>query len=124
MVSPLRITFDVDCPPHARVRRVDVADRDLVAARSHRDRRSRRDRSGEPAGGQIYETAAGVKHTWGVVTVWEPPRRLAYRWHLGRDRVDATEVEIRFVDERRGPHAHRDRTQRLGASRRGRGHLA
>ncbi len=40
-----------------------------------------------------------MKHTWGEVTVWEPPRRLAYRWHLGRDRADATEVEIRFVDD-------------------------
>ena len=50
-------------------------------------------------GGQIYETSAGVKHTWGEVTVWEPPRRLAYLWHLGRDRAEATEVEIRFVDE-------------------------
>ena len=50
-------------------------------------------------GGQIYETSAGVKHPWGEVTVWEPPRRLAYLWHLGRDRGDATEVDVRFVDE-------------------------
>jgi hypothetical protein len=31
------------------------------------------------------------------VTVWQPPARLAYLWYLGRDRADATEVEIRFV---------------------------
>ena len=31
--------------------------------------------------------------------VWEPPSRLAYVWHLRRDRADATEVEIRFIDQ-------------------------
>ena len=33
------------------------------------------------------------------MTVWEPPARLAYLWHLRRDRADATEVEIRFIAE-------------------------
>jgi hypothetical protein len=31
------------------------------------------------------------------VTIWEPPTRLGYTWHLNRDRSDATDVEIRFV---------------------------
>ena len=49
-------------------------------------------------GGRIYErTAAGTEHDWGQVTVWEPPSRLAYLWHLGQDRSQATEVDIRFV---------------------------
>jgi glyoxylase-like metal-dependent hydrolase (beta-lactamase superfamily II) len=42
-------------------------------------------------------TADGVEHDWGEVTIWEPPNRLGYMWHLRRDRADATEVEIRFV---------------------------
>jgi uncharacterized protein YndB with AHSA1/START domain len=51
------------------------------------------------AGGRIFErTRDGVEHEWGEVTVWEPPTRLTYLWHLRRDRADATEVEIRFVD--------------------------
>jgi uncharacterized protein YndB with AHSA1/START domain len=33
------------------------------------------------------------------VLVWEPPRRLAYLWHLRTDRADATEVEITFVPD-------------------------
>jgi uncharacterized protein YndB with AHSA1/START domain len=50
-------------------------------------------------GGRIFErTRDGVEHEWGEVTVWEPPDRLAYLWHLRRDRADATEVEIRFID--------------------------
>jgi uncharacterized protein YndB with AHSA1/START domain len=32
------------------------------------------------------------------VTGWEPPRRLAYRWHLRQDPADATDVEITFGD--------------------------
>ena len=49
-------------------------------------------------GGRIYErTPDGVEHDWGEVTVWEPPARLVYLWHLRRDRADATEVEIRFI---------------------------
>ena len=49
-------------------------------------------------GGRIYErTPTGTEHEWGEVTVWEPPARLAYLWHLRRDRRQATDVEIRFV---------------------------
>jgi hypothetical protein len=50
-------------------------------------------------GGRIFErTQSGVEHDWGEVTVWEPPRRLGYLWHLRRDRADATEVEITFTE--------------------------
>ena len=49
-------------------------------------------------GGRIYErTADGAEHDWGEVTVWQPPTRLAYLWHLGTSRSNATEVDIRFV---------------------------
>jgi uncharacterized protein YndB with AHSA1/START domain len=52
----------------------------------------------EGVGGRIYErTADGTEHDWGEVTVWKPPTTLVYRWHLRRDRADATEVEIRFL---------------------------
>ena len=50
-------------------------------------------------GGRIFErTPGGIEHDWGEVTIWEPPARFGYLWHLRRDRADATEVEIRFVD--------------------------
>jgi uncharacterized protein YndB with AHSA1/START domain len=51
-------------------------------------------------GGRIFErTAAGVEVDWGKITVWEPPRRLGYLWHLRADREDATEVAITFADQ-------------------------
>lgn len=52
-------------------------------------------------------------------TVWDPPKRLAYLWHLGGDRSEATDVDIRFVargpDDTRLEIEHRG-WERLGAT--------
>jgi uncharacterized protein YndB with AHSA1/START domain len=70
-------------------------------------------------GGRIYErTADGDEHDWGEITVWEPPTQLAYLWHLGRDRANATEVEIRFVPH--GDTATRIEIEHRGWERLGR----
>ena len=70
-------------------------------------------------GGRIYgRTADGIEHEWGEVTVWQPPARLAYLWYLGRDRADATEVEIRFLA--RGARAARVEIEHRGWERLGR----
>lgn len=50
-------------------------------------------------GGRIFErTPDGTEHDWGRITAWDPPRRLAYRWHHSTDPASATDVEIRFAD--------------------------
>jgi uncharacterized protein YndB with AHSA1/START domain len=76
--------------------------------------------SGDPAaivleprlGGRIYErTHDGREIDWGEITSWEPPHGLAYRWHMRRDRGDATDVDIRFVP------AAADTTRALGTQR-------
>jgi hypothetical protein len=51
------------------------------------------------------------------VTIWEPPTRLGYLWHLSRDRADATEVEIRFVAA--GEHLTRVEIEHRGWERLG-----
>jgi hypothetical protein len=98
MTTPLRLSFDVDCPPQHAF----AVWTSKIATWWPRDHTV----SGDPdavvlesgAGGRIYErTAAGERHEWGEVTVWEPPSRLAYLWHIGRARETATEVEITFV---------------------------
>ena len=101
MIEPLRMSFEVDCPAeHAfdvwtnKISRWWPADHSvsgenglLVVL------------EGRP-GGRIFErTSTGDEFEWGEVTVWEPPTRLAYLWHLRGDRADATEVEITFVDQ-------------------------
>lgn len=98
-IEPIRLAFDVPCPvEHAfsvwttRIGQwwpkdhTVSAEEDLTVVLE-----------GRP-GGRIFERrSSGVEHDWGAVTVWEPPTRLGYTWHLDRDRSDATIVEIRFV---------------------------
>lgn len=99
MIEPIRLTFDVECPPDdafdvwtARIAQwwpkdhTVSAETDLIVVLEPRP------------GGRIFERrATGIEHDWGEVTVWEPPTRLGYTWHLNRDRSDATDVEIRFL---------------------------
>jgi hypothetical protein len=104
MTEPLVLEFDVACPPAHSFRvwtaRIDTwwpadhtvsgyADAEIIL---------------EPRlGGRIYERLPdGAEHDWGEVTIWEPPHRLGYLWHLRRDRADATDVVITFVGEGNG----------------------
>jgi uncharacterized protein YndB with AHSA1/START domain len=98
VTDPLTLSFEVACPPERAFAlwtdRIDTwwpsdhtvtGGPDLTVVLE----------SG--VGGRIFErTPDGVEHDWGEVTLWEPPDRLAYRWHLRRDRSDATEVSVRF----------------------------
>jgi uncharacterized protein YndB with AHSA1/START domain len=83
--------------------------------------------SGDPAsitfepgpGGRIVEVAAdGARHEWGEVLEWDPPRRLRFLWHLFFDREEATEVEVRFLDDRGGTLVRLEQTgwDRLGTA--------
>lgn len=54
-------------------------------------------------GGRIFErTRKGDEYDWGEIVSWDPPGRLAYLWHLGSDRSEATEVEVRFASSDSG----------------------
>jgi uncharacterized protein YndB with AHSA1/START domain len=98
VIEPLRLAFEVDCPPaHAfdvwtrQISRWWPADHTATGVPG-----SRVVLEGRP-GGRIFErTPAGEEVDWGEVSAWEPPDRLVYWWHLRRDRADATEVEIAF----------------------------
>jgi len=100
VTEPLRLAFEVDAPAdHAfetwtrRIGRWWPADHTVTGEAGLEVVLEER------LGGRIFErTAAGAEHDWGEVTVWEPPSRLGYLWHLRRGRTDATDVEIRFVD--------------------------
>lgn len=99
MIEPIRLSFEVACPAD---RAFDVWTLDIDRWWPPDHTATGRDDVLvvlEPrSGGRIYERSpAGDEHEWGEVTVWEPPTRLGYLWHLRRDRADATQVEIRFV---------------------------
>jgi uncharacterized protein YndB with AHSA1/START domain len=100
-MEPLRLSFTVECPVDGAfatwagrtslwwpVGHTVTAEADLEIVFEPR------------AGGRIFErTPAGREEDWGQVLAFEPPRRLAYLWHLRQDRADATEVEIRFSSD-------------------------
>lgn len=99
MTEPLRISIDLGCP----------ADHAFSAWTERFGQWWPRSHSvtGDPAaivletrpGGRIYErTADGTEIDWGEVVAWDPPRSLSYLWHIRRDRADATDVTLRFVD--------------------------
>jgi uncharacterized protein YndB with AHSA1/START domain len=120
MIEPLQITFRVGSPP-ARTFDLWTARTSTWWPTSHTvSAQAGVEIIIEPGvGGRIYErTPAGDEHDWGEVTRWEPPRRIAYLWHLRQDRADATEVEITFTpDEHDGTAVsieHRG-WERLGA---------
>jgi hypothetical protein len=119
MIEPLRLQVDVDCDvEHAFATWTERFSSWWPRAHSV---------SGDPAavvlepwlGGRIFErTRGGTEIQWGVITVWDPPRRLAYQWHLRRPALEATDVEIRFVaTERRSTRLEISQTgwERLGA---------
>ncbi len=48
-------------------------------------------------GGRILERAhSGEEHAWGSVLAWEPPLRVAFSFHPGRDEHQAQIVEVIF----------------------------
>lgn len=54
-------------------------------------------------GGRIYErTRDGAIHVWGTVIACDPPDRVVFSWHPGREADTAQEVEIRFLASERG----------------------
>jgi uncharacterized protein YndB with AHSA1/START domain len=100
VIEPLRLDFTVACSPeHAfatwgeRFAQWWPPDHTATGANDSKVVLEPR------VGGRLYErTSGGQEVDWGEITVWEPPRRLAYLWHIRRDRADATDVEITFVD--------------------------
>jgi uncharacterized protein YndB with AHSA1/START domain len=127
VTEPLEFAFDVACTPEHAF--------DVWAVRTSQWWPTDHTMSGERGltvtieprpGGRIVERApSGAEHDWGEVLVWEPPSRLAYLWHLGSDRRDATEVEVRFASTAVGTTVTvvHSGWERLGASageRRGR----
>lgn len=54
-------------------------------------------------GGEIFELAENSeKHLWGTVKEFEPPRRVVFSWHPGRDADTAQEVEVTFEETATG----------------------
>jgi uncharacterized protein YndB with AHSA1/START domain len=72
----------------------------------------------ERVGGRIYEVLSnGVQADWGVVTAWEPPRRVVMDWNPTPEDRPPTEVEVTFTaggDDTTIVDLHHRHWERLG----------
>jgi uncharacterized protein YndB with AHSA1/START domain len=69
-------------------------------------------------GGRIIERMRGGRTVvWGTVTAWDPPRRVAFTWHPGREPGTAQSVEVRFTTDGTGTRVELEHGgfERLGA---------
>jgi len=99
VIEPLRLSYEIECP---RDHAFEVWTTRLSTwwPKGHST-------SGDPdtrvvleprLGGRIFErTSDGTEIDWGHITRWSPPTQLGYRWHIGRDATQATDVELTFV---------------------------
>ena len=88
MIEPIRLSFEVACPvDHAFATWTERTSTWWPSSHTVTGADGL-DISFEPrVGGRIFErTSGGEEHDWGEITVWEPPRRLGYLWHLRVDR--------------------------------------
>jgi Activator of Hsp90 ATPase homolog 1-like protein len=99
MIEPLRLSFEVACDRHHAF----TIWTERASVWWPAEHTVSRERGVEIVfegriGGRIFErTHAGREYEWGRVTAWDPPRRIAYLWHIATERTNATDVEIRFV---------------------------
>jgi uncharacterized protein YndB with AHSA1/START domain len=99
-VDPLRLSFDIECP----VDHAFAVWTEHLSSWWPKDHSTSGNRETvvtlEPElGGRIFErTPDGTEIDWGEITAWEPPHRLGYLWHIGRNRTEATDVELTFAD--------------------------
>ena len=117
-IEPIRVSFTVGATPQAAydlwARRIDAW---WPPAKSFAGGDVTVVFEAEP-GGRIFERANdGSERDWGRVTAAEPPRRLAYTWHLMFDASDATDVEVTFTPEGDGTRVELVHSgwERLGA---------
>ena len=100
MIEPLRLSYDIACSAEHAF--------EVWTTRVSTWWPKGHSASGHPAtvvvlepryGGRIFErTPEGTEIDWGEITLWNPPRQLGYLWHIARDRSDATDVELTFVE--------------------------
>ncbi|HEV2035590.1 MAG TPA: SRPBCC domain-containing protein [Candidatus Dormibacteraeota bacterium] len=100
MIEPLRLSFVVACPAdHAFTTWTQKASAWWPAEHTVSGDKGMEIVFEPRAGGRIFErTTDGREIEWGEITEWDPPRRLGYRWHIATDPVNATDVEIAFLE--------------------------
>lgn len=100
-IEPLRYTIIVGCPVHDAFR-IWTEETSTWWPASHTvfGRKGVEVFFEGREGGRIFERSpTGDEAEWGVITLWDPPRRLGYLWRIRTDLASATDVVIEFIDQ-------------------------
>lgn len=98
-VEPVRKSITVRWDPAAAFRRFteEIADWWPLKTHSVGEERAESVVFEARRGGQLYEIIqGGERSVWGTVTECDPPYRIVFTWHPGRDPDGAQLVELRF----------------------------
>lgn len=100
MIEPLRIAFEVHCPAQHAFATWTSKTSEWWPPGARMSGDAAAEVVFEPrVGGRVFERASdGREVEWGEVTLWDPPRRVGYQWHIATDRQSATDVEIAFIE--------------------------
>jgi uncharacterized protein YndB with AHSA1/START domain len=117
---PLRKAITVPWSPEAAFRRFTSEIARWWPLRTHSVGKERAETVvfGSAVGERIVERIrGGGESTWGTITAWQPPHRVAFTWHPGRSPDTAQEVELRFVPDGAGTRLELTHAgwERLGA---------
>lgn len=98
-IAPVVKTIEVPWPVDRAFRRftTEVGEWWPLATHSVGQARTRTCRFEPREGGRLYEVIEGGEEAdWGVVTAWEPSRRVAFTWFPGREPDTEQRVEVTF----------------------------
>jgi uncharacterized protein YndB with AHSA1/START domain len=99
-VAPVSKEIELPCRPADAFRMFtqEVAQWWPLATHSLFGERSRGCAMDSAPGGQFYEIDPdGARHAWGTIQIWEPPNRVVFTFHPGREPESAGIVEVRFL---------------------------
>jgi len=105
LIEPVRRTVEVRWSQGEAFRRFTAGIADWWPLRTHSvgQSRARTVIFEEGVGGRIREQDdGGAEHVWGTVLEWDPPSRVLFSWHPGREASTAQKVEVRFEPTSRG----------------------
>lgn len=109
MIEPVRRTITVSASREMAFRRFteEMGSWWPTGTHSVSGERCRKVRFESRVGGRILEVDEdGTEHVWGTVRLWDPPTRVAFSWHPGREPDTAQDVEVTFESEGSGTVVH------------------
>jgi uncharacterized protein YndB with AHSA1/START domain len=104
-IPPLKRSIVVAWPPEASFRRFTDGIATWWPLETHSVGQARAETvvfEGRVGGRIVEKVSGGQDCTWGTITAWDPPRRVAFTWHPGQAPDSSQDVEVTFSPEGSG----------------------